>query len=114
MKYQVRRTNSYEGQPCPEAYEDAYIRFDVRTADDPAKIPRHRNQPTDWWYSEGRNHRVEHGRIVRDFDARGWFVDINSLEELMAFYQRHGRIIIFPSWDNYTIPCIEIYDDYRE
>ena len=36
-----------------------------------------------------------------------WYVDINSLEDLMAFIGRHGKVVVRSNW-------IEIYDDYRE
>lgn len=43
-----------------------------------------------------------------------WYIDINSLEELLKFEEKYGEIIITTSiFDNKT-PTIEIYDYYRE
>jgi hypothetical protein len=42
----------------------------------------------------------------------GWFVDIDSLDDLVAFQERHGRLILQQEGRN--PPEIEIYDDYRE
>jgi len=38
-----------------------------------------------------------------------WFIDFNSLEELLKFIEKEGHIVV----SNYG-PAIEIYDDYRE
>lgn len=37
-----------------------------------------------------------------------WWVELNSLEELMAFSARYGALVVDDG------PSIEIYDDYRE
>lgn len=47
-------------------------------------------------------------------DGPNWTIEINSLEELIAFRKKYGEIILtasrYPEIDNE----IEIYDDYRE
>lgn len=47
-------------------------------------------------------------------DGPDWTIEINSLEELIAFRKKYGEIIltasVLPEIDNE----IEIYDDYRE
>lgn len=111
MKYMVRRTSGWDDKapPCPEARKETYTRIDERTVNSPEKIP------DGWrWFSGGRNHRVEHGHIMRDFDDEGWFIDIKTLDELMAFIDKYGSVVIEPYFDNYSIMVIEIYDDYRE
>lgn len=85
------------------------MRIDERTVDSPAKIGSH-GEPT--WYELGRNHRVENGHIMRDFDDTAWFIEMNSLDDLIAFHKAHGDLVIS---DGFTrITRIEIYDDYRE
>ena len=37
-------------------------------------------------------------------------IDIGSIEELVAFIDKWGRVII----DVYDVPIIEIYNDWRE
>ena len=43
-----------------------------------------------------------------------WFVEINTLEELIKFYEENGDIIIKDCFWNKSYTEIEIYDDYRE
>ncbi len=43
-----------------------------------------------------------------------WYVQINTLEELIEFYKKHTDLIIQENWDNKEEMMIEIYDDYRE
>ena len=116
MKCLVTRT-SLQGDddvpPCPEARRENYTRIDERTTDDPAKVGAHHGE-SDWWYSAGRNHRVERGCIKRDIDDTGWFVELSTLDELMAFVARHGELVIGPYYANPAITRIEIYDSYRE
>lgn len=119
MRYFISRTSQWSSDnkpPCEEAFRAAYVRLDARTTNDPAKIPAHKGKSTDWWYNEGRNHRVESGQIVREFDAEDWFIEVNTLEELMALYKKYGDLVIGANWRDSLegYPRIEIYDDYRE
>lgn len=42
-----------------------------------------------------------------------WTIEINSIEELMAFIRRNvGRVVIETEEDG--MPMLEIYNDYRE
>ena len=43
-----------------------------------------------------------------------WYIKINTLEELLAFYEEYGDLIISENLDNKEEMQIEIYDDYRE
>lgn len=73
MKFKAKRTSDWDKKPCKEAIKETYIRIDDRTTDDPAKIPAAHGE-SNWWYEEGKNHRIEHGRIMRDFDRRTYKV----------------------------------------
>ena len=68
------------------------------------------------WLSFGTNHRIENGRIVRDAGTEDvWGIEINSLEELMAFKKEVGEeLVIGISYLDERTPSLEIYDDYRE
>lgn len=116
MRFIVYRTSTGvidgEEKPCKKAVRCEYTRVDRRTADDPAKIPAHRGEPVDWWYSEGSNHRVEKGEIVRDFPGEAWCVDIETIEDLMALYRKEGSLMIEPHLFNPSEPSIQIVDDY--
>lgn len=43
-----------------------------------------------------------------------YFIEINSLEELMEFQKGYGKIIIMDNRYGGEMKEIEIYDDYRE
>lgn len=43
-----------------------------------------------------------------------WSVEINSLEDLMDFVNKHGDIVVSNAGVEVGIHQIEIYDDYRE
>ena len=43
-----------------------------------------------------------------------WYIKINTLEELIAFYEEYGNLIISENWHNKKELQIEIYDSYRE
>lgn len=107
MLFRISRTSICEGKPCDEAISMTTVRIDERGVDDPAKIRAYYGENTDWWYSNGRNHRVENGHIKRDFDDEAWYVEISSLDELMKFIDKYGCIVV-------SLSSIEIYDDYRE
>jgi hypothetical protein len=112
MQFIVTRTGYSDEKPCPEAKPITYTSIDERTVDDPEKIVM---ESGGRWYSRGENHRVENGRIKRDFPGReAWAIEINSIEELAAFMQKHGRLVIEPHYSNRDYTVIEIYDGYRE
>jgi hypothetical protein len=91
-------------QPCKEAYQiDGFV-TDERTVKDPSKL---QCDDKDTWYTKGLNHRVIKGHIFRDFPAKLWVVDIDSLEDLNKFSHKYGSLI-------FDEENIEIYDDYRE
>lgn len=116
MKFKISRTSDWdELQPCNGAMLEPYMRVDERTTNSPDKISAYRGQPTDWWYEEGENHRVENGRIKRDFHDEGWFIEVNSLEELIKMVDEHGSIIVQPfGYKRCDYYNLEIYDGYRE
>ena len=111
MKFLIERTSTYDEQPCSEAMREPCVRIDERVVAKPDKLPGGRKA----WFAEGRNHRVEHGHIMRDFDDEAWFVEISDLPALMEFVEKYGAVILgATSWWMGPYPHIEIYDDYRE
>ena len=114
MRLEIRRTSVRDDDvsPCEEAIRENCTLIDERVVDDPKKIPA--NNGTDGgWYDGGTNHRVENGRIRRDFPDHRWVVEIKDLDELMAFSIKYGELIIGESWNTKNL-SLEIYDDYRE
>jgi len=64
--------------------------------------------------------RFRVGRVWT-FDEDKWYVDINSLEELIQFIKesdqpgRAEKAVVITLGDKYPdIPDLQIYDDYRE
>lgn len=101
-------------KPCKEAVKASFVRVDERTVDDPKKIRfRMKGQSENWWYEDGRNHRVEKGHIKRDFDDEAWFVDMDW-KDLPAFIKKYGAIVIQQHHSSPDFLEIEIYDGYRE
>lgn len=112
MKFKISRTSTYCNQPCIEAVKEKCISIDERTVNSPDKLNFKYDREN--WFTEGTNHRIEDGHIKRDIEDEDWFIEVNTLEDLIEFQEKYGDIIIQKSWDNDTIKEIEIYDDYRE
>jgi hypothetical protein len=113
VEFMVSRTSLWiDVKPCEEAVKKSYTKIDERPVDSPANLKIGPDRVH--WYTEGFNHRVEDGHIKRDFEAEAWFVEINSLEELIAFQNKYGDLVLQKSYDNPSILKIEIYDTYRE
>ncbi len=113
MKFTIKRTSLWsDEEPCEEATLEHGVYVDVRTSDDPAKVPYYKGESA-WWYSEGTNHRIEDGHIKRDLPRDYYVIKIESLDDLVRLSDKYGSLIVGKSI-NYTIPTIEIYDDYRE
>ena len=51
---------------------------------------------------------------VNIFREKSWIIEIDSLEDLISFIDKHGRIIIENSCNDENIKRITIYDDYIE
>ena len=100
MKYIVTRASLWNNDiaPCKGAIQEDCTRIDERTVSKPERIGGRPSQTKEEiaqeWYSQGKNHRVERGHIKRDFHATYWTIIINTLEELMAFRRKHGRLIV--------------------
>ncbi len=55
---------------------------------------------------------------VRNDKDKNWYIEISTLEELLALVDKCGETIIlqasFEKTDEPYIPQLEIYDDYKE
>lgn len=115
MKFLLTRTSTgvEESKPHEKAYLDTYIRVDTRSVDDPSKC--HYDFDRETWYTEGTNHRVENGFIMRDIKECAWYINFNTLEELIELKKEVGtELILSDSIYEENVFSIEIYDDYRE
>ncbi len=97
MKFIVSRTTvslTENRKPCDEAVEEELTPLDYRTVrsiDEAKKKIWFKD-----WYEGGVNHRTEGGMIVCDkrTGEKHWVVDIDSLDELLAFQNKYGEIEI--------------------
>lgn len=113
MEFMITRTSVwFDDKPCDEAYEKDCMRKDVRTL---KSFEEYDNKFKDNFHDRGVNHKInKDGYIEREFEDKAWFIEINSLEDLLEFENKFGPIIVSTSWTNYEYMMIEIYDDYRE
>jgi hypothetical protein len=117
MLFQVTRTSiwDYNKKPYDKCIPIELTQVDRRTFRTPEEHDERCGQHGKW-LDVGSNHRIENGRIVRDLDpVNVWGVEINSLEELMAFKKEvDEELVISISHIDQKTLSIEIYDDYRE
>lgn len=120
MKYKVSRTSGScmdEKQPCEEAFQEPYTYIEVRAVKSFEEFDKLFAEDEGKWMSEGKNHCVnKEGYIQREYHNydNGWFIEVNSLEDLMNFNEKYGDIILRKCWDNENINEIEIYDSIRD
>jgi hypothetical protein len=99
MKFIITRASHWgDDQPCEEATPETYTVTQQRLV----------RYVTKGWLNEGHDHHEEGDMSLRSAEMVRWVVDINSLEQLMEFQKKYGRIII--QYDNE----LKIYDDYIE
>jgi hypothetical protein len=114
MKFRITRTSGScvnEAKPCEKAVKGTYLYTSTRTCTE-EEFNRKFADREGLWRSKGINHRVDsRGYIQREYEREGFLIEINTLEELVAFVDEVGDIVI--SKDN-PMPEIEIYDGYRE
>jgi len=124
MKIYIKRTSSGKHdniQPCEEAIGEPYTFVDRRFYRTPEEIRdlavffSSPEQRAEWWYSEGTNHRAEGGFIIRDVKKHRWFMQVETLQELLGFIKKYQECIAGTlSLSDHDYLWLEIYDDYRE
>jgi len=113
MKFEITRTTysfDAEAPPHPKAFLEEVIVEEklIFYQQLPQSI---KDEQQEWFKEGGFNHRsLENGVFARDNRAKRWFIEINSLDELIAIAKEEDpeRGIIFNG------ETIEIYDSYRE
>jgi hypothetical protein len=109
MKFEVRRSNDWNNKPCEEAIMETQPNIDIRRIDSPFKIWKTEEEVQKNWFNEGKNHRVENGRIIRDLnDEVYWVVEFKTLEELINFQDKYSEIKISDFATNPLLKLIEI------
>jgi hypothetical protein len=100
MKFIVSNTRvslTESKKPCQEAKETDLTPLDIR---DVKSLDEAKGKI--WykdWIKEGENHREENGMVVSDKKAKvkQWIVDLNTLDELLAFQGKYGDILVSDS-----------------
>jgi len=104
MRFKIYRTSIHdlEAQPHQKAFRaKTIVRDEVRKDWD--------GGTREEWRENGFNHRTEGDFLVRDLEVERWFIEINSLEELITFAKEVNQEGII-----FNDETIEIYDSYRE
>ena len=117
MLFEVRRTSmcKYE-KPYDNCIQIKLASVETRTLKTPEEFDAKFSKSEGKWLEVGTNHRIdEEGFITRDIEEDVYGIEINSLEELMDFFNKvNEEIVLRKSWIDNRTPCLEIYDDYRE
>ena len=128
MRFVVSRTSLYgDGKPCDEATAGTIDRWDTRTCSE-AEFNRKQLgrdirmrgdaevEGSSDWRDEGTDHKsLPNGYITRNVGPEPvWFIEIDSLDELIAFQEKQGDLVLTESTWNSDEPAIEIYDGWRE
>ena len=119
MKFLISRSSMFiNKKPCEEAKKEMYDKIEIRALSSFEEFDTKFGDIEGKWLSKGIKHRVreEDGFIERTIPngVKGYFLEINTLDELINFRNKYGDIIITKNYLNKDIPEIEIYDTYRE
>ena len=119
MRFKVSRTSGWnESKPCDTAVKGEIQSWDYRTCKTPEEF---NDRKLGDWFGEGTTEHGTYGsgkdrgiKRRRHPDREAWFVEVGSLEELMAFWELHGDLVITTAHEDRQTPEIEIYDGWRE
>ena len=117
MEFLLTSTAGYVENKIPNTVIKKYTKIEVRTCSTFEEFDKRFSKMEGTWLSKGVNHKTSKGRIQREFPngAEGYFIEINSIEELLEFQREvRSELIITSAIDNESIPAIEIYNYYRE
>ena len=117
MEFLLTSTSGGVENKIPNTTIKKYTKREVRTCSTFEEFDKRFSRREGTWLSKGVNHKTSKGRIQREFPngAEGYFIEINSIEELLEFQKKVGNeLIITSAIDNESIPAIEIYNNYRE
>lgn len=115
MKFIIKRASEWDDavKPCEEAKLEKIVFTEVVES-----LERNTNDGGKTWYTDINyfNHRkTENNEFARDFYENMFTIEINTLEELMAFKAKYGDIILEEPWQGECeYQQIKIYDDYIE
>ena len=117
MEFLIRSTSGGVENKISNTTIKKYTKREVRTCSTFEEFDKRFSRREGTWLSKGVNHKTSKGRIQREFPngAEGYFIEINSIEELLELQKEvRSELIITSATDNESILAIEIYNDYRE
>ena len=117
MEFLLTATSGPVDRYTDKATLKKYTKVEVRTVKTFSEFDDRFGKLEGTWLSKGINHKEVNGCIQREFPlgAEGYFIEINTLEELENLRLECGEeLVLTTSPDYQDIPCIEIYNDYRE
>lgn len=80
-------------EKLPAVEQLLMLRHDRRTVDSPTKLPPMWGKTgTEAWFSEGKHHRVEDGKIVRSFETTGFFIQVEDLADLTKLLRENTNL----------------------
>lgn len=80
----VRDTTENFKKPYSKAVRKRYIWKDHRSISSPDFFEERAKKD---WFSEGSHHRIENNHIVLDIERMGWFVSVETLEDLHMLFR---------------------------
>ena len=113
MKFIITRTSDYQKKkpPTENATYEEYETVDMVILKDEKE--RDAYIETKGWKNEGYGHKkVSKTRAQRTLKLKDWFIEVETLDDLLKLMEKEGELIIGQYGRKY--PYIEIYDYYRE
>lgn len=112
MKFMVSRISLWdEEKPCENVVSETYNVIEVKTLKSFNEFDVKFGETEGKWLSKGVNHCInKKGYIQREFpnNRNGWFIELNSLDELLNFKNKYGDIIVTKCLANPNITEIRI------
>ena len=115
-KYLVTTASGTEERPTENAVKEKYTEVSILWHSSLEKVKQYGNIS---WLEKGSNHRVIEvkGRphVARDLEVEGWFVELETLDDLGAFIDEVRDAVVIERRDSLSGDmAIIIYDDYMD
>ena len=117
MEFLLTATSGHVDRYTDKATLKKYTKVEIRAVKTFSEFDDRFGKLEGKWLSKGINHKEVNGCIQREFPlgSEGYFIEINTLEELENLRLECGEeLVLTTSPDYQDIPCIEIYNEYRE
>ena len=112
MEFLIHRTSDYKEKQSP--CEKAILKDFVCTQKSRKSYYDKKPEKLSEWLSEGCNHRGDGEFLKREMPAVGWFITLNTLEELLELRKQCGSRLIINGDGLYGVQSIDVYDSCIE